>query len=100
MDRQRLIFNSIDEGMIGINRKGMIDFINESACTMLEVSDFNAIGKSIFDIIPDSKLVRVLESGKSELNDELTLAERPENCQFPLSAHFSRRQKVWCICCV
>ena len=73
MDRQRLIFNSIDEGMIGIDRNGIIDFINESACKMLEVSDFNAIGKSIFDIIPDSKLVRVLESGRSELNNELTL---------------------------
>ncbi len=73
MDRQRLIFNSIDEGMIGVNRKGMIDFINESACTMLEVSDYDAIGKLIFEVIPDSKLVRVLESGQSELNDELTL---------------------------
>ena len=73
MDRQRLIFNSIDEGMIGIDREGMIDFINESACKMLEVSDFNAIGKSIFEIIPDSKLVRVLASGQPEVNDELIL---------------------------
>ncbi|MCG7346554.1 sigma 54-interacting transcriptional regulator [Sporosarcina sp. ACRSL] len=73
MDRQRLIFKSIDEGMIGIDREGTIDFINESACMMLEVSDFDAIGKSIFEIIPDSKLVRVLKSGKPEVNDELTL---------------------------
>ncbi|WHT47454.1 PAS domain S-box protein [Sporosarcina thermotolerans] len=73
MDRQRLILNSIDEGMIGIDQKGIVDFINESACTMLEVSDFNTIGKSIFEIIPDSKLVRVLNSGKPELNDELVL---------------------------
>lgn len=73
MDRQRLIFNSIEEGMIGIDHEGMIDFINESACKMLEVSDFDAIGKSIFDIIPDSKLVRVLASGRSEVNEELIL---------------------------
>ncbi|MCM3637460.1 sigma 54-interacting transcriptional regulator [Sporosarcina luteola] len=73
MDRQRLIFNSIDEGMIGIDHKGIIDFINESACMMLEVSDFDAIGKSITDIIPDSKLVRVLSSGRSEVNEELIL---------------------------
>ncbi|MDN4607768.1 sigma-54 interaction domain-containing protein [Sporosarcina highlanderae] len=73
MDRQRLIFNSIDEGMIGIDCEGIIDFINESACRMLEVSDFNAIGKSIFNIIPESKLIRVLNSGKAELNDELVL---------------------------
>ncbi|MCM3743303.1 sigma 54-interacting transcriptional regulator [Sporosarcina luteola] len=73
MDRQRLIFNSIDEGMIGINHEGVIDFINESACKMLEVSDFDAIGKSIGDIIPESKLVRVLSSGRSEVNEELIL---------------------------
>ncbi|MCM3710941.1 sigma 54-interacting transcriptional regulator [Sporosarcina luteola] len=73
MDRQRLIFNSIDEGMIGINHDGVIDFINESACKMLEVSDFDALGKSIGDIIPESKLVRVLTSGRSEVNEELIL---------------------------
>jgi PAS domain S-box-containing protein len=73
MDRQQLIFNSIDEGMIGIDRDGRIDFINESACTMLEVSEFDAIGKSIFEIIPDSKLVRVLTSGLPEVNEELIL---------------------------
>lgn len=73
MDRQRLIFNSIDEGMIGIDRQGNIDFINESACIMLEVSDSYALGKSILSIIPESKLIRVFESGKAELNDELIL---------------------------
>lgn len=73
MYRQRLIFNSIDEGMIGVNRDGVIDFINESACMMLEVSDIDVIGKSIFEIIPDSKLVRVLTSGQSEVNEELIL---------------------------
>src|SRR5690606_38983017 len=73
MHRQRHIFNSIDEGMIGINVDGIIDFINESACKMLEVSDFEAIGKSIFEIIPDSKLVRVLKSSQPEVNEELIL---------------------------
>lgn len=86
MDRQRLIFNSIDEGMIGIDRDGIIDFINESACKMLEVSDFNAIGKSIFDIIPESKLVKVLQSSKAELNDELILPNGLEiiSSRYPL----------------
>lgn len=86
MDRQRLIFNSIDEGMIGIDRDGIIDFINESACKMLEVSDFNAIGKSIFDIIPESRLVRVLQSGKAEVNDELILPNGLEiiSSRYPL----------------
>lgn len=73
IERQRLIFNSVDEGMIGIGPEGNIDFINESACRMLEVSDNEAIGKLITDVIPQSKLVRVLESGTIELNEELIL---------------------------
>lgn len=85
-DRQRLIFNSIDEGMIGVNREGKIDFINESACMMLEVSDSYALGRPIHDIIPESKLMRVLESGKAELNEELILSNGLEivSSRYPL----------------
>ena len=85
-DRQRLIFNSIDEGMIGVNREGKIDFINESACKMLEVSDSYALGRLIYDIIPTSKLMRVLHSGKAELNDELILPNGLEivSSRYPL----------------
>lgn len=85
-ERQRLIFNSIDEGMIGVNRDGEINFINESACMMLEVSDSYALKRSIQDIIPESKLMRVLQTGKAELNDALTLPNGLEivSSRYPL----------------
>ncbi|MBD7983205.1 sigma 54-interacting transcriptional regulator [Sporosarcina sp. Sa2YVA2] len=85
-ERQRLIFNSIDEGMIGVNREGEINFINESACMMLEVSDSYALRRTIQDIIPESKLMRVLQTGKAELNDALTLPNGLEivSSRYPL----------------
>ncbi|MDW0112108.1 sigma 54-interacting transcriptional regulator [Sporosarcina saromensis] len=86
MDRQRLIFNSIDEGMIGVDRHGTIDFINESACMMLEVSDSYALGKPIHTIIPESNLPKVFKTGKPELNIELVLPNGLEivSSRYPL----------------
>lgn len=86
MDRQKLIFNSIDEGMIGIDRHGTIDFINESACIMLEVSDSYALGKPIHMIIPESNLPQVFKTGKPELNIELVLPNGLEivSSRYPL----------------
>ncbi|WP_248508660.1 PAS domain S-box protein, partial [Sporosarcina sp. NCCP-2222] len=84
--KQQLIFNSVEEGMIGINAKGKIDFINESACRMLGVQSRRIIGTPIEEIIPESKLVRVFKSGKVELNEELQLPNglKIVSSRFPL----------------
>ncbi|WP_243458146.1 sigma 54-interacting transcriptional regulator [Sporosarcina sp. Te-1] len=84
--KQQLIFNSVEEGMIGINAQGMIDFINESACRMLGVQSKSVIGTAIGEIIPESKLVRVFNSGKVESNVELQLPNglKIVSSRFPL----------------
>lgn len=84
--KQQLIFDSVEEGMIGINAKGKIDFINESACRMLGVQSTRIIGTPIEEIIPESKLVRVFKSGKVELNEELQLPNglKIVSSRFPL----------------
>ncbi len=46
MHKQRMIFDSIDEGMIGIDEDGNIDFFNESASKMIGVSIEDAIGQA------------------------------------------------------
>lgn len=84
--KQQLIFDSVEEGMIGINAKGKIDFINESACRMLGVQSERIIDIPIEEIIPESKLVRVFNSGKVELNEELQLPNglKIVSSRFPL----------------
>jgi len=71
--KQQLIFNSIEEGMIGIDLNGAINFFNKSAARMTGISVNEALGEHIYQVIPDSELPRIIETGRTELNRELTL---------------------------
>lgn len=71
--KQNIIFNSIDEGMIGIDRNSRIIFMNRSASRMIERDAEEAIGKHILELISTSELPRIYETGRSELNKELQL---------------------------
>lgn len=71
--KQNIIFNSIDEGMIGIDRNGRIIFMNRSASRMIEQDAEESIGKHILELISTSGLPRVYETGRTELNKELQL---------------------------
>ncbi|MFD2445994.1 sigma 54-interacting transcriptional regulator [Bacillus sp. CGMCC 1.16607] len=72
--KQDLIFNSTDDGMIVINVTGEIIFFNRSAEKMVEIQSENAIGKHVLDIIPNSRLPRILESRRIEANQEQILS--------------------------
>lgn len=72
--KQQLIFNSIEEGMIGIDAKGNVNFFNKSAERMTDISIDQAIGKPIYEVIPSSELPRIFETGRTELNRELALS--------------------------
>jgi PAS domain S-box-containing protein len=73
MHKQRMIFDSIEEGMIGIDEEGTIDFFNKSASKMIGFPIEEAIGQAITDVIPTTELPRVFDSGISELNEEQIL---------------------------
>lgn len=68
-----LILNSTDDGMIVVNVKGEIIFFNKSAEKIVGYKSKNAIGKHITDIIPNTELIRVIESRRVEVNRELVL---------------------------
>lgn len=70
---QELIFNSIEEGMIGIDDQGIVNLFNKSAEKMTHIAVDNAIGKHVHEVISLSELPRVFDSGRVELNKELIL---------------------------
>lgn len=72
--KQKLIFNSIEEGMVGVDSKGKINFFNKSAERMTDVEVDHALGRHIYEVIPSSALPRIFESGRTELNKELILS--------------------------
>ncbi len=74
MHKQRMIFDSIEEGMIGINEDGHVDFFNKSASKMIGLPIQETINRPITEVIPTTELPRVLNSGKAEVNREQTLA--------------------------
>ncbi|AOV07808.1 sigma 54-interacting transcriptional regulator [Sporosarcina ureilytica] len=84
--KQRLIFDSIEEGMVGINANCEVDFFNKRASEMIGISIEDAIGKKVTEVIPMTKLQRVFKTGKSEINHELVLANGLEivTSRFPL----------------
>lgn len=84
--KQRLIFDSIDEGMIGINANCDIDFFNRRAGEMIGLSMEDAIGKKVNEVIPMTRLHDVFKTGKPEVNQELVLANGLEivTSRFPL----------------
>jgi PAS domain S-box-containing protein len=68
-----LILNSTDDGMIVVNVKGEIIFFNKSAEKIVGYRRKNALGKHIKDIIPNTELIRVIESRRVEVNQEQVL---------------------------
>lgn len=50
-----------DDGFIVVNRAGEVIHINNKYCNFLGTTEENALGKSIFNIIPNSKMLEVME---------------------------------------
>ncbi|WP_449536888.1 sigma 54-interacting transcriptional regulator [Ferdinandcohnia sp. Marseille-Q9671] len=68
-----LIFNSTHDGMIVIDINSQVILLNDSASKMIGVSKEKAVGKHIYECIPDSKLPEILTTRAVEVNQELVL---------------------------
>lgn len=70
------ILASIKEGIIAIDRNGYITVMNESAQKLLKLpNDFT--NKKIEDIVPETKMYKVLTSGVPMRDDEMVLNNTP-----------------------
>ncbi|MFT5874421.1 MAG: transcriptional regulator with PAS, ATPase and Fis domain [Clostridium sp.] len=61
---------NINEGIIVIDKKGIIKIINNAAEKMLRVNAEDSIEKYVLNIFPYGELLSVMESGKSQLNKQ------------------------------
>jgi PAS domain S-box-containing protein len=71
--KRDLIFNSTDDGMVGIDNKGTVMLFNRSAERMIGINSEEVIGKHINEVIPESKLTTTLETRRTEVNQEVVL---------------------------
>lgn len=69
------ILESLDEGIVAVDRDGTVQFANDAAITMLDTaqegSGQDMIGKKIGSIGDGTMLVRTLESGEKEFNGNI-----------------------------
>ncbi len=71
--QKEAILQSIHEGVIAINQEGKITMINHSARKMLDSDSDHYIGKHIKEVLPNTKMMEVLESGQSHFDQETTI---------------------------
>jgi len=68
-----LILNNVYSGIIFCDRKCNIVFMNHVYAELLGVDENEAVGKSIYEFFPDSRLPFVVSSGKAELGQQCSL---------------------------
>ncbi|MEH7224840.1 sigma-54-dependent Fis family transcriptional regulator [Bacillus sp. JJ1566] len=68
-----LILDSTHDGMIVIDINSQVILLNNSASRMIGVDKEEAIGKHIFECIPDSRLPEILSTRAIEVNQEFML---------------------------
>ncbi|GAV22232.1 sigma-54 interaction domain-containing protein [Carboxydothermus pertinax] len=62
------IINSAHDGLIAVNKEGIITWFNSAAEKITGTSRKEALGKFALDVIPNTRLPVVLKTGKTELN--------------------------------
>ncbi len=68
-----LILNSTHDAMIAVNTDGIITLFNNAAERLTKIRAEDAIGKYVADVVLDTRLPYILETGKSELNQQQNL---------------------------
>ncbi|WP_028671470.1 ATP-binding protein [Saccharospirillum impatiens] len=76
-EEQNATLQSVREGIIAVNREGVITTINRTAVDSLGLeADKPLTGRPIADILPDSGLMAALERGEPEFDQEIWLQGR------------------------
>ncbi|MHC1761019.1 MAG: sigma 54-interacting transcriptional regulator [Negativicutes bacterium] len=75
-DEVRALINSAHEGIIGINAFGIVTIYNEAVSKLVGLSTEEALGRTLAEVMPNSGLKRVLETGQAERDCEFMLGGR------------------------
>ncbi|MFD0048456.1 sigma 54-interacting transcriptional regulator [Actinomycetes bacterium NPDC127524] len=67
------IFNTLNDGMIVINKEGYITLFNKSAEKITDSARDNVIGRHILEVIPTSRLPVIIHTNRMEANQEQIL---------------------------
>lgn len=63
------VLNSIVEGVIIVDKGAKVVYMNKQASVMLGIPSSNAINKHVVDVIPNTRLHIVVQTGKAEIDN-------------------------------
>ena len=76
-EEREATLESVREGIIAINRDGIITTFNRTAAQTVGIADHTKIpGKSIADVLPESNLISVIKHGQPQFDQEIWLHDR------------------------
>ncbi len=70
------VLNSVYNGVLIVNREGQIALINNAAVSIIGLAAETMIGQPVDDVLPNTKLLRVLETGIAEINQHMKLGQK------------------------
>lgn len=73
LEEREAVFQAMGEGIIAIDTDSRITIANEEARRIIGKSDEEITGKYIKDVIPNTPLPEVLETGQAQINREMFL---------------------------
>ena len=70
------ILDSIHNGVMVVNRQGLIVVINKAASELVNYPQEKALGTRVDIVVPNTKLLDIMDTGKAEYNCHLEIASR------------------------
>ena len=72
LEERNVMLQSVHEGIIAVDKQGMITLVNDEALRMLHLAGLhdNPIHKPVLDYVPNTRLIEVINTGKVELNQQ------------------------------
>ncbi|CVK18992.1 sigma-54 interaction domain-containing protein [Sporomusa sphaeroides] len=68
MAEMQAVLDSVCNGVVVVNHHGIVTFFNTAAETISGLEAKNVIGQMVDDVIPNTGLIRVMETGLPEVN--------------------------------
>lgn len=75
MPEMLAVMNSVSNGVLVVNSDGIITLFNTAAETISGISRADVVGRMVEEVIPNTELMRVLETGAAELNQQQNIGK-------------------------
>lgn len=94
LEMNTLILETIHDGMIIVDEKAHIQFVNQRAKEIVDVHRSDVVGKHIRTIIPKSRLPLVMEVGLKEVNMQLELENGKKIITTRIPMHNEKKEVI------